>query len=251
MLGVVDKTAGSGAFSLATAPVSAASASSAAPTSSAAPSAGTVAAGRRCRPRRAAASPARTAGRSGGRRPPIPAGRTRGRGVGVPAGSTPRSAQRASRSLVGWRTGGGERRTQLPRPARVRRPEVSGQRFADDAVLLGAGDQTWRRVAGALAAAVRSTEKAWLCSETHQLAHHGRSLTGTRAEQPARQLTRTVAASRPDPVSSRTDSGRQARRDVRRITSISSVLLPVPGPPRTRTVPRAPGAARRRTSGRS
>src|SRR6185437_15017077 len=60
---------------------------------------------------------------------------------------------------------------------------------------------------------------------------------------------RACAPIRPEPVSSRTDSGSVPASMRVAATSTSSELLPVPGPPSTRTVPRRPGSSTAWTSG--
>ena len=125
------------------------------------PSAGTVAWERRCRPPRATASPARTAGRSGPRQP-IPGARTVGRCVAAAADPLPARRSGPAGPGVRWRT------RRCSAPAQVRWPargglravgQVPGQQLPDDAVLLGAGH---RRGGGspARAAACRSTANA-------------------------------------------------------------------------------------------
>ena len=67
----------------------------------------------------------------------------------------------------------------------------------------------------------------------------------TTPRPPAHNSAEVIAArawlpSRAEPVSSRTDSGSRATAICDAAVWINSVLLPVPGPPTTRTTPRAP-----------
>jgi hypothetical protein len=60
---------------------------------------------------------------------------------------------------------------------------------------------------------------------------------------------RASAPIRPEPVSSSTDSGSAPAAMRAAAASINKLLLPVPGPPSTRTTPRKPGSTMARASG--
>ncbi len=148
-------------------------------------------AGRRCRPPSAAASPARTAGRTVPRRP-TPGARTAGRCAAAAAG--PRRARRSGPAgrAARWRS------PRCPTPGRSWRGpprqrtgpvlEVTGQQLADDAVLLGAGDQPRRRIAGPRGRLPQHRERVAVHRAHQRLAHHGTArLPGPRLEQRGRQ----------------------------------------------------------------
>ena len=227
---------------------SVANASRAAPTSSAAPSAGTVACG--------AAVP--TAARSSitcsycwAKRPAAAhSGRPDNRPMRCSCGgSTPRSAQRArrSRSSVAKPAvpSAGRSCSRPPRQRAVPVLEVTGQQLADDAVLLGAGDQPRRRIAGPRGRLAQHRERITVHRAHQRLAHHGTArLAGPRLEQRGRQrAARGGGQAAPNPSAAEPIPGPSRRRCARRPRATSSVLLPVPGPPTMRTVPRSPGAS--------
>ena len=91
-------------------------------------------------------------------------------------------------------------------------------------------------------AASRSTANAYECTVRT-------SGSRTTARLPACSSADVIAAracvpSRAEPVSSRTDSGSAPAAMWAAAVSISARVLPVPGPPSTRTTPRMPGSVR-------
>ena len=89
-------------------------------------------------------------------------------------------------------------------------------------------------------AASRSTANAYECTVRT-------SGSRTTARLPARNSAEVIAArawvpSRAEPVSSRTDSGSRPPAMCAAAVRTNRLLLPVPGPPSTRTMPRRPGS---------
>ena len=107
--------------------------------------------------------------------------------------------------------------------------EVTREQLADDAVLLGAGDQPRRRITVALGRQPQHRERVGVHGAHHRFPHRRRAAV---TEQPRRDRRRgRCAPSRAEPVSSRTDSGSTPAATCAAAASTSSDVFPVPGPP--------------------
>ena len=148
------------------------------------------------------------------------------------------------------RNPGAQGRPQFGGPSVGTVGDLAVQQLGDDRVLLGAGDQPRRRAAGALRRQPQHRERVAVHAADQRFPdHRGPGPACCEPSSRAVNLLRACAPIRPEPVSSRTDSGSVPAPIRAAATSISSELLPVPGPPSTRNYPRRSGSSTALASG--